>query len=147
MYICEVYPMKIPCISCNSMFQLNNKIIKPTGSLVRCSKCNFIFIVHPQEFNEQPIGEDTRIDQSILFDLFGLEHPSRTELPLDDIAKEWNSLLDQGVFSIEDFDEETVEEFDSSNVDTECEDLPDLSEFENMIDWGDDENFDEPSAT
>ena len=104
--------MKVPCISCNSMFQLNSKVIKPSGSLVRCSKCSFIFIVHPQDFNEQPIGEDTKIDQSILFDLFSLEHPLRNELPLDDIAKEWSSLLDQGVLSIGDFDEEAVEDSD-----------------------------------
>ena len=138
--------MKIPCVSCNSMFQLNSKVIKPTGLLVRCSKCSFIFIVHPQAFNEQPIGEDTKIDQSILFDLFSIEHPSRTELPLDDISEEWNSLLDKGVLSIEDFDEEAVEESDSSIADTECEDLPDLSEYENMIDWGDEEDFEEPPA-
>lgn len=71
---------------------------------------------------------------------------SRKMHRLDDIAKEWNSLMDQGVLSIEDFDEVTVEKFDSSNVDTECVDLPDLSEFENMIDWGDNEDLVEPSA-
>ena len=138
--------MKIPCISCNSLFQLNSKVIKATGSLVKCSKCSFIFIVHPQDFDEQPIGEDTKIDQSILFDLFSIEHPLRNELPLEDMAEEWNSLLDQGVLSIGDFDEEAVEDFDSSFVDTELTDLPDLSEFENMIDWGDKEDSVGPSA-
>ena len=132
--------MKIPCINCNSMFRLDNSRINPTGSLVRCTKCRFIFIVHPQEYNTRPIGEDTKIDQSILFDLFSLEHQSRTELPLDEIAKEWNSLLDRGILSIEDADEEAAEEFDSSLVDTDGTDLPDLSEYENMIDWGDNED-------
>ena len=138
--------MKIPCVSCNSIFRLDSSIIKPTGSLVRCSKCDFIFIVHPQDFNEQPIAQETNIDQSILFDLFSVEHASRTELPLDDISEEWNNLLDQGILSIENFDEEAAEESESKTVDTECTDLPDLSEFENMIDWEDNTGSAAPSA-
>ena len=139
--------MKIPCISCNSMFRLDSSIIQPTGSLVRCSKCRFIFIVHPQEFNEQPIIRDTNIDQSILDDLFNIEHSPRSQLLLDDVSEEWNKLFAQGALSIEDFDEEVTEESDSNTADTECTDLPDLSEYENMIDWGDDTESGEPSAT
>jgi hypothetical protein len=129
------------------MFRLDSSIIKPTGSLVRCSKCRFIFIVHPQKFNEQPKSEDTNIDQSILDDLFNIEHSPRTQLLLDDVSEEWNNLFAQGALSIEDFDEEVTEESDSNTADTECTDLPDLSEYENMIDWGDDTESGEPSAT
>jgi hypothetical protein len=129
------------------MFRLDSSIIQPTGSLVRCSKCRFIFIVHPQEFNEQPIIRDTNIDQSILDDLFNIEHSPRSQLLLDDVSEEWNKLFAQGALSIEDFDEEVTEESDSNTADTECTDLPDLSEYENMIDWGDDTESGEPSAT
>ena len=139
--------MKIPFISCNSMFRLDSSIIQPTGSLVRCSKCRFIFIVHPQEFNEQPIIQDTNIDQSILDDLFNIEHSPRTQILLDDVSEEWNKLFAQGAVSIEDFDEEVTEESDSNTADTECTDLPDLSEYENMIDWGDGTESGEPPAS
>ncbi len=39
--------MIIPCESCNSMFQLGSSSVKPTGSLVRCSKCGEVFRVYP----------------------------------------------------------------------------------------------------
>lgn len=139
--------MKIPCINCSSMFQLDNSLINPTGSLVRCSKCCFIFIVHPQEYGEKPKTQDTNIDQSILDSLFNMEHAIRTKLPFDAIAEEWNNLFEQGILTINDFDEEVAEEPDSNIVDKECADLPDLSEYENMIDWGDDTDSSDTAAT
>ena len=128
--------MKIPCISCNSLFRLDSSIINPIGSLVRCSKCRFIFIVYPQEFDEQPKTKNTNIDQSILDDLFNMEHAARTELPFDQVTEEWNNFFAQGALSIEEFNEEVAEEPGSNTVDTDSTDLPDLSEYENMIDWG-----------
>ena len=129
------------------MFRLDNSLINPTGSLVRCSKCRFIFIVHPQEFNEQPKTQDTNIDQSILDDLFGMEQSTRTQLPLDEISEEWNYLFEQGVLTIKDFDEEVSEASDSNAVDNECTDLPDLSKYENMIDWESNEDPEEPPVS
>lgn len=38
--------MIIPCVSCHRIFRLDYSIIKPTGSMVRCSKCHHIFIVY-----------------------------------------------------------------------------------------------------
>lgn len=40
-----VSPMLIPCKSCNSIFRLDSSLLKPTGSMVRCSKCGEIFRV------------------------------------------------------------------------------------------------------
>ena len=39
--------MIIPCISCHRQFRLNNRLVKPTGSMVRCSNCQHIFVVYP----------------------------------------------------------------------------------------------------
>ena len=39
--------MIIPCESCNSVFRLESRILKPTGSRVRCSKCGKIFKAYP----------------------------------------------------------------------------------------------------
>jgi len=45
--------MIIPCVSCQSMFRLDNRLIKTTGSKVRCSKCHEIFMVYPpDDYNE-----------------------------------------------------------------------------------------------
>jgi len=41
--------MQIPCISCQSRFHLDNSLVKPTGSLVRCSKCQEIYRVFPPD--------------------------------------------------------------------------------------------------
>ena len=37
--------MIIPCESCNSLFRLEDRVIRPTGSKVRCSNCGKIFKV------------------------------------------------------------------------------------------------------
>ena len=39
--------MIIPCKSCQSTFRLKSKLVKPTGSRVRCSKCSDVFKVFP----------------------------------------------------------------------------------------------------
>ena len=129
--------MKIPCISCNSIFRLESSFINPTGSLVRCPKCRFIFIVKPQELDEQPKTQDTKIDQSILSDLFKMEHAAKDELPFDVITEEWNSFFAQGVLTINDFDEEVSKKLDQNTVNADCTALPDLTDYENMIDWND----------
>ena len=138
--------MKITCISCNSIFRLEGSHINPTGSLVRCSRCRFIFIVHPQEFYEQPKTQDTNIDQSILDDLYCMEHAVSSDLPFHVINEEWNNFFAQGALSIDDFNEEVAESSDSKTVNADCKDLPDLSEYENMIDWEDITDSGEPSS-
>lgn len=39
--------MIIPCKSCRSIFQLDSKLVIPTGIKVRCSKCQSVFRVYP----------------------------------------------------------------------------------------------------
>ena len=39
--------MVIECISCSRRFNLNENLLKPTGSRVRCSKCGTIFHAYP----------------------------------------------------------------------------------------------------
>jgi len=138
--------MKITCISCEHTFQLDGNPINDIGSLVRCANCRFIFIVYPQDDFEQTVVQDTNIDQSILNTLFRMEHPPGSALPLDDISEEWNSLMAQGVLPIEDFGEEATGEYDLHELDAECGELPDLSEYEDMIDWGDNTDAENPPA-
>ena len=41
--------MRIPCESCHFKFKLDSRLVKPTGTLVRCSKCLSVFRVYPPE--------------------------------------------------------------------------------------------------
>ncbi len=45
----EVIPMIVPCHSCQSTFRLDSGLVKPDGTLVKCSKCREIFKVYPPE--------------------------------------------------------------------------------------------------
>ena len=129
--------MKITCIACHHKFDLAGDRIEEMGSLVRCTLCHFIFIVFPQDDFDQTMVQDTNIDQSILDALFRMEHAPVAALPIDDISREWNSLMAEGILPIEDFDEEAGEETESDPAAAECGELPDLSEYEDMIDWAD----------
>ena len=139
--------MKITCVSCQQRFPLDSNSIDAMGSLVRCTHCRFIFIVFPQDDFEPAMVQDTNIDQSILNTLFRMEHPPGATLPIDDISEEWNSLMAQGVLPIEDFGEEATAHYDLHELDSECGELPDLSEYEDMIDWGENTDPENPSAT
>jgi len=136
--------MKVPCISCQSIFHLDNSVVKATGALAKCSKCDFIFIVHSSDFGEQPIIQDTNIDQSILFDLFKMQHVPKTKVAFDEISEESDDYEVESLMSIEDFDEEVAE---AEDEEVEYTDLPDLSEYEDMINWGDNTDSGETSAT
>ena len=139
--------MKITCVACEQRFALDRNSINTMGSLVKCTACQFIFIVFPQDDFEQTVVQDTNIDQSILNALFRMENPPGTALPIDDISEEWNSLMAQGVMLIEDLDEEATAEYDLRELDAECGELPDLSEYEDMIDWGDNTDSENPPTT
>ena len=41
--------MIVPCRSCQSTFRMDSGLEKPTGTLVKCSKCHEIFKVFPPE--------------------------------------------------------------------------------------------------
>lgn len=41
--------MDVACETCQSLFRLNIDLIKPVGSLVRCTKCQAVFRVFPPD--------------------------------------------------------------------------------------------------
>ena len=104
-------------------------------------------MVHRPSFAEEPIAEDTKIDQSILGDIYATRVKFKAEFAFDEISEEWNSLFAQGVLSIGDFDDATVEDPPPNVDDLENTGLPDLSEYENVIDWGDNTDLKASSAT
>ena len=123
--------MKIHCVSCQYMCKLDQSLVKPTGSLVRCSECDFIFMVYRPSFADEAIAQDTNIDQTILKDLYSIRPNLQAELPVDEISEETDDYVVQSLISIEDFGEEAQEEPDSKTEDFRLADLPDLSEYEN----------------
>ena len=48
--------MRVTCQGCETTFNLDESLLKPAGSKVRCSKCRRVFLVHP------PAGEDAPKD-------------------------------------------------------------------------------------
>ena len=49
--------MIITCEACNTSFNLDDKMLKPTGSKVRCSVCANVFTAFPQQ---EPAPEPVR---------------------------------------------------------------------------------------
>ena len=80
--------MEISCVSCQFLCELENIFIKATGRLIRCPECDFIFMVHRPSFAEEPIAQDTNIDQSILNDLYIIRPKPQAELPADELFEE-----------------------------------------------------------
>ena len=45
--------MIITCEECSTSFNLDEKLIKPSGSKVRCSKCKHVFVAFPEAAPEK----------------------------------------------------------------------------------------------
>ena len=62
--------MIVTCHECNTSFNLDEGLVKPTGSKVRCSKCKSIFTVYPSAKPEEterptePLPESPRHEES-----------------------------------------------------------------------------------
>ena len=133
--------MEIYCVSCQFLCELENIFIKASGRLIRCPECDFIFMVYRPSFAEEPIAQDTNIDQSILNDLYSIRPEPQAELPVDELFEESDDYDVPSLTSIKDFGEEAKKESDSNTDDHAFADLPDLSEYENKIDWNDRQQF------
>ena len=138
--------MQISCVSCQSICELDNNLVKPTGSLVRCPECDFIFMVQRPSFAEKLIVKDTNIDQSILNDLYSIRPEPYAEIPVDQPFEEADDFVVESLTSIEDFGEEAKKEPDPNTDDIRFADLPDLSEYEDMIDMNENTNSGESSS-
>ena len=123
--------MQIPCISCQSRFRLDSCLVKKTGSLVRCSKCGYIFMVYPPASANVPIVKDTKIDQSILVELLEVEKIKRYQGILNQTYDEIKNQQFDEFASIKEFEEEE-DDRDPDIEDIDLNELPDLAEYEDM---------------
>ena len=103
-------------------------------------------MVHRPSFAEEPIAQDTKIDQSILDDLYGARRKTKAELAVDKIPDDPDDFEVPSLISVQDFDEEASEESYSDVEDTENNGLPDISEYEDIIDWENNTDPEDPSS-
>jgi len=88
--------MIITCQECNSSFNLDESLLKPTGSKVRCSKCHKVFTAYPQTPPEEP-----ETPAEILSDIEDVPEtkdvPGPDELDLSDMDKLFAEEKDSGI--------------------------------------------------
>ena len=73
--------MIITCKACNASFNLDESLLKPEGSKVRCSKCKEIFVAYP------PVPPKEG-DADVAFEDFELDLEAEPEKPSEDVAAE-----------------------------------------------------------
>ena len=113
--------MIITCEKCSTRFNLDESILKPGGSKVRCSLCKQIFTVFPQ-IPAPPLTSD--FEEEIGFDL-----PEET-LPEGSEAE--GSETDEFEKDASEADEFEADEFETNDFETDKSDLAfEASEFEN----------------
>jgi pilus assembly protein FimV len=147
--------MIIICKECNASFKLDENLLKPTGSKVRCSKCNEIFTAYPPKISEeieapiemesdaedQKVTEDLDVDKKEMTDPDELDFSDMDTLIDDDEASESEDIAGEDTEELElDLDLDMAPETDIKKEDLEAEvdqEEPgelDLSDLENLLD-------------
>jgi predicted Zn finger-like uncharacterized protein len=147
--------MIITCKECNANFKLDESLLKPTGSKVRCSKCNEIFVAYPPKISEdietpvemvldvedQKVTEDLDADKKETTDPDELDFSDMDKLIDDEEAPESEDILDEDTEDLDldldlDIEPETekAKEDVKAKVDQEASDELDLSDLENLLD-------------
>jgi len=108
--------MIITCQECSSSFNLDENLLKPTGSKVRCSKCHQVFVAYPHTPPEEP-----ETPPEILPDIDDIpatkDVPGPNKLDLSDMDAVFDEEKDS---EIEDITDEDFEDLDL-NLDLELE--------------------------
>ena len=154
--------MIISCNECDSSFEVDDNLIKETGSKVRCSKCNSVFLAYPQPLDADD-GDDfglDDLDSSLAalddddesFELEGLT--DELELDLDEFddalgeedEPEAAGLVDDPEDELDldlNLDDEDDSDLDMSDDALVGDELPDLGDFEDLAGLDDDALDDE----
>ena len=147
--------MIITCKECNANFKLDENLLKPTGSKVRCSKCSEIFTAYPPKVSEeieapiemeldvedQKVTEDLDVDKKEMTDSDELDFSDMDTLIDDDQASKSDDIADEAPEELElDLDLDMAPETDIKKEDLEAEvdqeepDELDLSDLESLLD-------------
>jgi len=150
--------MIISCNECDSSFAVDDNLLKETGSKVRCSKCNSIFVAYPQPLDTDD-GDDLGLDDldasmAALEDddeSLGLTDGLSDELELD-LEDFDDALVDEdemeaaglaadsdGELELDlDLNDEDDSDLDMSEDGVGSDELPDLGDFEDLAGLDDD---------
>jgi hypothetical protein len=93
-------------------------------------------MVYPPTIVDEPVVKDTNIDQTILDELFGIEQIKRYQDVLDQTSDEINKHRYDENASYGNLEEEDNDQ-NPKVEDIDLAELPDLSQYEAMIDWDD----------
>ena len=145
--------MIITCKECNANFKLDESLLKPTGSKVRCSKCNEIFVAYPPKISEeieapvemeldvedQKVTEDLEVDNKETADPDELDFSDMDKLIDDEEAPKSEDILDEDTEDLDldlDLEPETEKSKEDleAKVDQEASDELDLSDLESLLD-------------
>ena len=83
--------MIVMCEGCETSFQVDDRLIKPTGSKVRCSKCRHVFVAY------SPAAVTLPEEPLILSDELPATSSNGTSTDLPDITPELDALFANGV--------------------------------------------------
>jgi predicted Zn finger-like uncharacterized protein len=115
--------MIIDCKKCSTSFNLDESLLKPTGSKVRCSKCEEVFVAYP------PTPPD-ELDLSEIEEMLDDAEAPAAEDTAEAAVEELDLDLD---FDLEPEPEKAVEDVALDAEPDESDEL-DLSEIEEMLD-------------
>ena len=88
-------------------------------------------MVYPPAYTDEPIVKDTKIDQSILDELFEVKQIKRYQSILDQASDVINSQRFDEIASFQDYEEKEDPKIEDINL----PELPDLTEYEDRIHW------------
>jgi pilus assembly protein FimV len=148
--------MIITCKKCSANFNLDESLLKPTGSKVRCSKCKEIFTAYPPKISEetevpvemeldvedQKVTEDLEVDKKETVepdeldfsDMDKLIDEEEPEEPSEDKSDKATEDLDLDFDLDIEPETEKVKEDLEAKADQEEPDELDLSDLENLLD-------------
>jgi len=120
--------MIITCDECNSSFSINDGMIKDTGSKVRCSKCDNVFVALPQS-TEDELALDSQDP------MLGEDE----DLGLDDLDSDFSDFLED-----DDADETFAVSSEPAESELDLDDFDDSLELESDLEP--DDLLDEPEG-
>lgn len=146
--------MIVTCLNCNSNFKLDDTLVKPTGSTVRCSTCKNVFVIYSDVSKDLVTDEvadmeipdvETEVSDSdfdisdIQVDFDDIPTPADDDIDLSDVELDLDSDFDLSESNEDeidlsdiqiDFDDEPSDaddDFGLQDIDTDF-DLPDMDE-------------------
>lgn len=153
--------MIVTCLNCNSNFKLDDNLVKPTGSTVRCSTCKHVFVIYREVSDAKEEVTDPEITltethdtdtgftegdldlSEIKIEFDDVKTPEKTEpdldIDFDDEIKDFPETGDDDDLDLSDieidFDDEkeSAEDFDLPDMDTDF-DLPDMDDVPDLKD-------------